>query len=205
MDTIDLIGSTMGLGFVAGFRLYATILALGLAIRFDWLHLGAAAQPLHVLAHPAVLIAAGVAAVVEFFADKIPWVDSFWDSFHTIIRPIGAVVVAATVLGPIDPALKLTLIILCGGMAFASHSTKAATRLAVNHSPEPFTNIGASLAEDVFAPFGIWLSLSHPLFTLGLVIVFLGAFIWIMPKIVRMIRSRIARVRRWFGSEPARG
>ncbi|HTW64803.1 MAG TPA: DUF4126 domain-containing protein [Bryobacteraceae bacterium] len=197
METIELIGSTMGLSFVAGVRLYATVLALGLAIRFDLLHLGTIGEPLRVLAHPAVLIAAGLAYLAEFFADKIPWVDSIWDSFHTFIRPVGAAVLAAAVLGDMNPVLKLTLIILCGGVAFASHSSKAAARLVVNHSPEPFTNIGASLAEDTFAPFGVWLSISHPLLVLGLVLAFLGGFVWVMPKVFRSIRARIVAVGEW--------
>src|ERR1700733_903904 len=160
METIELIGVTMGLGFIAGIRLYATVLALGLAIRLEWLHLGAIGKPLEILAHPAVLIAAGLAYFVEFFADKIPWVDTLWDCFHTFIRPIGAAILAATVLGSVDPVLKLTLILLCGGVAFASHSSKAAVRLVVNHSPEPFTNIGMSLVEDALAPLGVWLSVT---------------------------------------------
>jgi len=159
METIALIGSTMGLAFVAGVRLYATVLALGLAIRFNLLHLGTVGEPLRVLSHSAVLVAAGLAYLAEFFADKIPWVDSVWDSFHTFIRPMGAAILAADVLGDINPVLKILLIIVCGGVAFASHSSKAAARLVVNHSPEPFTNIGISLIEDAFVPFGVWLSL----------------------------------------------
>lgn len=197
MDTVALIGSAMGLGFVAGVRLYATILALGLAIRFHWIHLSAAAEPLSILAHPAILIAAAVAYLAEFFADKVPWVDSAWDSIHTFIRPIGAAVIAAAALGDVNPVLKLTLIILCGGMALASHSSKAATRLAINHSPEPFTNIGMSLAEDMLAPVGIWLSLRHPVFVLCLVLSFLAAFAWVAPKIFRLIRGRLLALRGW--------
>jgi hypothetical protein len=207
MDTIQLIGATMGLGFVAGIRLYATVLALGLAIRFGWLHPGAVGAPLEILAHPAVLTAAGVAYLAEFLADKIPWIDSVWDTFHTLIRPIGAAVLAATVLGDINPVVRLTLILLCGGVAFASHSSKAAIRLVVNHSPEPFTNIGLSLAGDVLAPFGVWLSLSHPVFVLLVVLTFLTGFVWLMPKVFRSMRLQIAALLAWFrtGGRPRRG
>lgn len=197
METIQLIGSTMGLCFVAGIRLYATVLALGLAIRFDLLHLGAMGEPLRVLAHPAVLLAAGLAYFAEFLADKIQWVDTVWDSFHTIIRPAGAAILAADILGNINPVLKLTLIILCGGVAFASHSSKAAARLVVNHSPEPFTNIGISLAEDTFTPFGVWLSLSHPLIVLSLILPYLVVFVWLMPKVFRSVRFRLVAVWTW--------
>jgi hypothetical protein len=197
METVELIGSTMGLGFIAGIRLYDTVLALGLAIRFELLHLSAGTEQLQILANPAVLIAAGIAYLAEFFIDKIPWVDSVWDSFHTFIRPIGAAILAATVFGSIDPALRLTLIVLCGGVAFASHSSKATVRLVLNHSPEPVTNIGASLAEDAFAPFGVWLSLSHPLIVLPLVLTFLAGFVWVMPKVFRSTRLQLVALRTW--------
>ena len=199
MDTIELIGATMGLGFVAGVRLYATILTLGLAIRFGWFHPGPMAADLRVLAEPVVLIAAGVACAIEFFADKVAWVDSIWDSFHAFIRPIGAVVVSAAVLGSFDPVLKVTLIILCGGVAFASHSTKAATRLLVNHSPEPFSNVAVSLAEDALVPFGVWLSLRHPRIVLGLVLAFLVVFIWAAPRVFRAVRLQFVAFMIWLG------
>jgi hypothetical protein len=199
VDTLELIGSTMGLGFVAGVRLYATILTLGLAIRFGWFHPGPMAEPLRVLAEPIVLIAAGVACAIEFLADKVPWVDSIWDSFHAFIRPIGAVVVSAAVLGSFDPALKVTLIILCGGVAFASHSTKAATRLLINHSPEPFSNVAMSLAEDALVPFGVWLSLRHPQLVFALVLIFLAVFIWIAPRVFRAVRLQFVGLSIWLG------
>ena len=199
MDTFELIGSTMGLGFLAGVRLYATILTLGLAIRFGWFHPGPAAEQLRILAEPMVLIAAGIACSIEFFADKVAWVDSIWDSFHAFIRPIGAVVVSAAVLGSFDPKLKVTLIILCGGVAFASHSSKAATRLLINHSPEPFSNIGISLADDALIPFGVWLSLRHPQIVFGLVVVFLLIFIWVAPKVFRAVRLQLVGLWIWLG------
>lgn len=199
MDTIQLIGSTMGLGFLAGIRLYATVLALGLAVRFQWIHPAGSWGSLQILGHPAVLAVAALGCVAEFFADKIPWVDSVWDSFHTFIRPIGAAVLAGAVLVPVDPPLRLALILLCGGVALASHSSKATARLAANHSPEPFTNIGMSLIGDVLAPFGVWLSLKHPLIVLTLVLIFLGVFAWFAPKIVRAVRTRVRAVKGFFG------
>jgi hypothetical protein len=199
VDTIELIGSTMGLGFLAGVRLYATILTLGLAIRFGWFHPEPMAAQLRILAEPMVLIAAGVACAIEFFADKVAWVDSIWDSFHAFIRPIGAVVVSAAVLGSFDPVLKVTLIVLCGGVAFASHSSKAATRLLVNHSPEPFSNIAISLAEDALVPFGVWLSLRHPRIVLALVLTFLVVFLWAAPKVFRAVRLQFVAFMIWLG------
>jgi hypothetical protein len=199
MDTLELIGSTMGLGFLAGIRLYATVFALGVAIRFGWFHPGSNGSGLLVLAHPAVLIASGLACLVEFFADKVPWVDSLWDSFHTFIRPIGAVLLAAASLGNFDPAVKATLMILCGGVALASTGSKASTRLAVNHSPEPFSNIGLSLIEDALIPFGVWISLKHPEVAMAFVSIFLGVFLWLAPKAFRSMRLRWVALWVWLG------
>ena len=199
MDTLELIGSTMGLGFLAGIRLYATVFALGLAIRMGWFHPGPGGAGLMILAHPAVLIASGLACLLEFFADKVPWVDSLWDSFHTIIRPVGAVLLASAALGNFDPAVKATLMILCGGVALASTGSKASTRLAVNHSPEPFSNIGLSLIEDAIIPVGMWISLKHPEIAMAFVSVFLGFFLWFAPKIFRSVRLRWIALKIWLG------
>lgn len=195
MDAISLLGTTLGLGFAAGLRLYATVLGLGLALRFHWLTLPEAMQPLEVLSHPAVLIAAGVAYALEFVSDKIPWVDSLWDTVHTVIRPVGAAVLAATAFGQLDPVLKTVLVLATGGVALSSHASKAATRLAVNQSPEPFSNIALSLLGDLMAPAGLWLAFAHPVLTFSLVAVFLIAFFWLAAKIVSMLRSGWARLK----------
>jgi Domain of unknown function (DUF4126) len=196
MDTIDLIGSAMGVGFVSGIRLYLTILTLGLAIHFDKFHLNPGQAHLAILGTWPVLIAAGVACLAEFFADKIPLVDSVWDSFHTFIRPIGAVILSASLLGSVDPVLKLVLVILAGGVALAGHSSKAAARVAINHSPEPFTNVGASLAGDVFTPVGLWLSFHYPVLVLVLLVIFLAVFAWLAPKVFRALSMPVAAFRR---------
>lgn len=203
MDTLELIGSTMGLGFLAGIRLYATVFALGLAIRYGWFHPGPGAAGLMILAHPAVLIASGSACLVEFTADKVPWVDSMWDSFHTFIRPVGAVLLASAALGNFDPAVRATLMILCGGVALASTGSKASTRLAVNHSPEPFSNIALSLAEDALIPIGMWISLKHPEIAMALISIFLGVFLWLAPKIFRSVRLRWVALRVWLSGKPS--
>lgn len=195
MDTIQLLGSTLGFGFAAGIRLYATVLALGLAIRFDWYRLAPGQEHLRVLADPIVIAIAGLACLIEFASDKIPWVDSLWDSFHTIIRPVGAALLAVGALGSAEPATRVILVILCGGVAFASHSSKAATRLAVNHSPEPFSNIALSLFEDGLAPFAVWLAVNHPLAASLLVALFLAGFAWVAPKVFRIVRLELVALR----------
>jgi hypothetical protein len=177
----------MGLGLLAGIRLYATVFALGLAIRMGWFMPSATFANLGVLAETPVLAVSGLAFAVEFLADKVPWIDSIWDSVHTFIRPIGAAVLGATALGSLSPSMTVLIALLCGGVAFTGHTSKAATRLAANHSPEPFTNIGLSLAEELAVPAGLWLSFEHPLIALTVVVTFLAFFMWLSPKIFRLL------------------
>lgn len=195
MDALTTLATTMGLGFAAGLRLYATILGLGLALKFQLLQLPQAMRELELLAHPLVLTGAGIAYVIEFISDKIPWVDSIWDAVHTVIRPVGAAVLASTALATVDPLTKWMLVLLCGGVALSTHTTKAATRLAVNQSPEPFSNWGLSLLGDFTAPAILLLTATHPLIVFGFVLVFLIAFIWLFSRLLRWIRSGLARWR----------
>jgi hypothetical protein len=181
MDVLQMLGSTLGLGLLAGIRLYATVFALGLIVRFHWINMPAGFD---VLGHTWVLITAGVACLAEFLADKIPWVDTAWDSVHTFIRPIGAALLGTAAFSEADPALKTVIALLCGGIAFTGHSSKAATRFAVNHSPEPFSNWGLSLMEDAVVPVGIWIAVAHPIVSLGIVAVFLVVFVWLSRKIL---------------------
>ncbi len=201
MDTLQLLGSTLGLSFLAGMRLYATVLALGLGIRYHLFHLPQALGGLEVLAHPTVLVVAGVAFVAEFVADKIPWFDSLWDSIHTFIRPIGAALLGAAALGQMDPPIRVALALLCGGVALTSHSSKAATRVVVNHSPEPFSNIALSLAGDVAAPAGVWVAMNHPLIALAVVIVGVVIALLLVRVIVRKLRSVLVRLGFFGGPE----
>lgn len=194
MDTLQLLGSTLGISFLAGIRLYATVLALGLSIRFGLFHPPAALSGLEVLAHPAVLVIAGVAFVAEFIADKIPWFDTLWDSVHTFIRPVGAALLGATALGTMDPKLRIVIAILCGGVALTSHSSKAATRVIANHSPEPFSNIGLSLAGDVATPLGLWFTLHHPVIMLVVVAIAVVIFAILARAIIGKLRSVLARL-----------
>jgi hypothetical protein len=197
-DTIQTLGSALGLGFLAGIRLYATVLGLGLAIRFGILHLSQSMSGLNVLAETPVLLIAGVGFLAEFFADKIPWLDSAWDGLHTFIRPVGAVFLGATALGHVDPVTQMAVGLLAGGVALTGHSAKAATRFTVNHSPEPFTNIGLSLLGDMAVPAGLWLTFEHPEIMLGAVIVFLIVFAAVAPRVLRFLRLEWLAVRSLF-------
>jgi hypothetical protein len=194
METIAQLGTLLGIGLASGFRLYATVLALGLGIRLGWLDLDPRFEHLRVLASWQVLVPAGFAFLMEFVADKIAWVDSFWDSFHTLIRPIGAALLAATAIGTIDSPAALGLALLTGGVALTGHTAKAGARLMVNHSPEPFSNIGVSFAEEGMVLFAIWLAVEHPLMMLGALAVFLALFIWLVPKLFRLIRNSLRAV-----------
>ena len=201
METLNLLGSTMGLGLVSGLNLYATVLTVGLGIRFGLITLNAELQGLEVLANPYVLVAAGILFVVEFLADKIPWVDSIWDTIHTFIRPLGAAVLGATAIGAVNAETAI-IAALCAGISLSGHSAKAGTRLLANHSPEPFSNIALSLIEDVLVVFGSWLALAHPAIMLAIAVAFLIAFSWFAPKAFRLIRveylATLALLKRWF-------
>jgi hypothetical protein len=206
MDTIELLGSAMGLGLLAGIRLYATVFCLGLAINLGWFQLSPAFSHLSVLAETPVLLLSGAACVAEFLADKIPWFDSLWDSVHTFIRPAGAAALGVTALGTFDPATKFMIALLCGGVAFTGHTTKAAARLAVNHSPEPFSNWALSLGEDLVVPAGLWIAFQHPAIFLAIASAFIAVFLWLSPKIFRLLHVSWVALRsllgRWFGAAP---
>ena len=169
------------LAWGAGLRAYAVIFAVGLAGYLGYLELPG---HLDVLQHPLVLAASGFMTLVEFFADKLPWLDSLWDAAHTFIRiPAGAALVAA-MFGDSGAAVAVAAAILGGTLAAGAHFAKAGARAAINTSPEPFSNWAASLSEDALVPFGLWLAFAHPvaffvllaLFVLAAVL--LGRLVW---------------------------
>jgi hypothetical protein len=177
---------TMGVAWASGINLYATILTLGLLSYNQQINLP---PDLVIITHPLVITAAGLMYLVEFFADKIPGVDTAWDGIHTFIRiPAGALLAAATV-GDINPAMEIAAGILGAGLATSTHVTKAGTRVLINTSPEPFSNWGASLGEDVAVIGGIWMCLNHPVLSLIILVLSIGLMIWILPKIWRGIKK----------------
>jgi hypothetical protein len=195
MDAIATLGTLLGLALVSGVRLYSTILAVGLGIRWEFFTLPPALSSLAVLGETPILLLAGAIYTIEFVADKIPWVDSLWDSVHTFIRPLGAGLLAATAMGEVNPVVKVGAALLCGGVALSSHSTKAGTRIVANHSPEPFSNIGLSLAEDGIVLGGVWLAVNYPLVALGIAVAAVGLAIWLIPRIIRLVRRQGASIR----------
>jgi hypothetical protein len=207
MESVQSAGALLGLGLLSGIRLYLTVFALGLIVRFQWFTLPFPAEHLQALASTPVLILSGLACALEFVADKIPWVDSLWDSIHTFVRPIGAALLGFAILDGSDPSTQVMLSLLAGGVAFTGHASKAGTRLTVNHSPEPFSNMLLSIGEDILVPFGIWFTLQNPILMLAIVIAFSALFVWLAPKLYRILRLEwtafLALVRRWFGGGDA--
>lgn len=195
MEAITLIGTIFGLGFVSGLNLYATVLTVGLFVRLNLVTLPESMQDLAILGHPTVMLVAGVLFGIEFVADKIPWVDSSWDSIHTLIRPVGAAVMGGYALTGADPATETALALACGGVALTSHTTKASTRVVANASPEPFSNAFLSVFEDVIVVVGVGLTFLLPLIMLALVIVFILVFIWLSPRLYRLIKGCAGKVR----------
>jgi hypothetical protein len=182
---LDTLGLAMGLAWTSGLNLYATVAALGLASRMGLVQLP---PDLLVLADPLVIAVACLMYVVEFFADKVPYIDNGWDLLHTFIRVPAGALLAARALGEMNPALELAAMLAGGTVALAAHGTKAAARVAINASPEPISNWFASIGEDLTVLFGIWLVFQHPLVMLALVAAFVGVVAWLTPKLYRLVR-----------------
>src|SRR3989440_10810330 len=191
MDRLHLLSVALGLAALAGLNLYLTVFATGLAIHYHWIALGPEYQSLAVLGDPIVIAISGTLFALEFFADKIPWIDSMWDAVHTIIRPVGAVLLAIQVLGHPSPAFAVIVALLAGTTALAAHTAKAATRLVSNTSPEPFSNIGLSLGEDAAVLGGLALVHFNPVLALIIFLICIGAFFYFAPRILRAMKVKI--------------
>jgi hypothetical protein len=191
VQKLDLLAVALSLACLAGINLYLTVFVTGLAIHFHWITLAPAYQSLEVLGHPAIITVAGILYLLEFFADKIPWIDSAWDAVHTVIRPIGGALLAIQVLGHPSPALTVIAALLAGGTSLIAHTAKAATRLAANTSPEPFSNIGLSLGEDAGVLGGLALVHFNPLLALLILLLGIAAFVYFAPKILRAMKAKI--------------
>lgn len=194
MQILDQIGVALGLATLAGLNLYLTVFIAGLAVRFHWIELSGAYENLAVLGNPWVMGVAGALFAIEFFADKVPWVDSTWDAVHTIVRPAGGIFLALAALGQMDPAMTVVAALLAGGAALATHSTKASTRLLLNTSPEPVSNSVASVAEDGLVLGGLGLIGMAPIVALVLftlvVIMCIVITRWLWKKVSGLRRKR---------------
>lgn len=200
MDILNTLAVALGFATLAGLNLYLTVFVTGLAIRMDWLQLSSQYEQLSVLGSDAVLIAAGIFFALEFFSDKIPWVDSFWDAVHTLIRPVGGGLLAIQTLGTTDPAFDVIIGLLAGSTTLVTHGFKAGTRLAVNASPEPFSNVAVSTAEDVAVVAGLGLMAWNPLVAAIVFLTFIGFAIWATPRLFRRSKAFLWAVWHKLGS-----
>lgn len=187
MDLITL-GRTLGFSFAAGVNLYATVAILGLASRYGWVSLPPQFQAFN---NDVVITVAIVMYLVEFFADKIPYVDTVWDIVHTAIRPVGGALIAVTTLGDASPTVEALIALLGGTVAAGSHLTKTSTRAAANTSPEPFSNWILSIGEDLFVVGLGYLALQHPVAALVVATALLALIVLFAAVIIRSVR-------RWF-------
>jgi hypothetical protein len=183
---INTLALTMGVAWASGINLYAALLTLGVLGSTGNITLP---PDLLILTNPLIMTAAGIMFAVEFFTDKIPGIDTAWDSLHTFIRIPAGALLAAGAVGEVSPAVTIAAAILGGGLAAGSHAVKAGSRVMINTSPEPFSNWAVSLAEDFTVIAGIWAALHHPLLFLGLLVLFLLLMIWILPRIWRGVKK----------------
>ena len=195
-DLTNTLALTLGAGWASGINLYAAILVLGFLGATGRMDLP---QGLDVLSDPLVMLAAGAMYLVEFFTDKIPGVDTAWDTLHTFIRIPAGAMLAAGAVGDVGVGAELAAALLGGGMAAASHAAKAGTRVLINTSPEPFTNWTASVVEDFAVVGGLLTAISHPVVFLVLLVLFFALLIWLLPKLWRGIKRVFGAVARLFG------
>ena len=191
MDSLATIAIALGAGWASGLNAYAAALVLGAAQRFGVLTLP---HDLQVLASPWVMAVAGLLFVLNFFADKIPYVDSVNDALHTFVRVPAGALLAYGAAGQLSPEVAVIVGLLGGTLAAGTHVAKAGTRALLNASPEPFSNIAASLAEDVSVFGGLILAISHPITFLCILAVFVVALIWLLPKLIRLAMSSFRRL-----------
>ena len=185
MNPIETLGLALGAGFSSGLNLYATIATLGLLERFGVIHLP---PSLHGLSHSAVLGIAVVLYVLEFFADKIPYIDTAWDVIHTFIRPPAAAFLAFSAAGAAPAEWRWGAALLAGGIALTSHGTKASARAAVNTTPEPFSNWILSFGEDALAVWLTWMATVHPVATTAIVVALLALSAYLLFHLFRFAR-----------------
>lgn len=199
MSPVDIFALTLGTSFAAGLNVYAVLAAAGLFQRLGVVSLPPA---LEVLAHPLVLGLTTVLFVVEFVADKVPYLDNIWDAVHTFIRPAAAVVLGVAAMGEMDPLWQVLAAIASGTVALTAHGAKASTRAAVNTSPEPFSNTAFSLGEDAASIGLTWLAVTHPLIAGAIALVLVIVAVWVMRRLYHFVRSTLRGAVQLFRGRP---
>lgn len=196
MDAVSSFALASGLSWASGFRLYATVCVVGLLSYFNYLPLP---QSLAILSHPVVIGVAGLLMVVEFLADKIPYVDSTWDAIQTFIRIPAGALLAMGAMNSADPMITTIAGLLGGSVAGITHATKAGSRALINTSPEPVSNITTSLGEDGLWLGGGWLALFHPAIFIGVLALLMVVMLWMLPKLWRGLRLLLQKIRNLTG------
>jgi len=186
MESLQALALAVGGGWATGLNLYLTAAALGIAHRLHWIILPG---QLDILSNPIVIFFAVLLYLIEFVIDKIPFLDSAWDSVHTIIRPAGGAALASMAFSGSPESLQYTVAAIAGAASLNAHLGKAGTRVVINTSPEPFSNSAASVAEDGIVLGMLWLVFNHPMIALATVIAFAALIIWLIPKIFRFIKK----------------
>ena len=184
MDIISNLGTMLGASWASGINLYMTVAALGLMDRFGAINLPG---NLEVLSNPLIITVAIIMYLIEFLADKIPYVDSAWDSIHTIVRPAGSSMMAYMAFSQSPEAIQISAALLSGGIALDAHLTKATARVAINTSPEPITNSIASVTEDGLVAVALWLVVTHPLIAALLVVSFIVFSVWFLKVMYKFV------------------
>lgn len=198
MGVMEIIGVAGSVSLLAGWRLYLCVFATGLAMRLDAIPVPEHLASLAVLENPWVMGIATVAALCEFFADKVMWLDSVWDAVHTFVRPVGGALLALAIVDPSDPATQVIAFLLGGGAAFAAHAGKAGARGVVNTSPEPVSNVAVSTVEDVATAGLLWAAYEYPYVAGGIALALLALTVWLL-----LLARRV--VRRFFGHRDRAG
>ena len=191
MNPLQTLGLALGAGFSSGLNLYATVATLGVLQRFGVIHLPPA---LAIVAHPIVLGMAIALYIIEFLADKVPYLDTIWDALHTFIRPPAAAVLAYGAAAAAPPQWRWAAALLAGGVALTSHTAKASTRAAVNTVPEPFSNWALSIGEDLLAVWLTWFTAAHPVATIVIVIALLILCTFLLYYFFRFVRAALAKL-----------
>ncbi len=196
MSAVELVGLAASFSLLAGWRLYACVAIMGLAMRLDLIDAPSNIPSLEALANPWVIGAASFGALAELLADKVMWLDSLWDGVHTFIRPVGGALLALAIVDASDPVWQIVALLLGGGAALLSHGAKSGTRALVNTSPEPFSNLAVSTVEDVVTFGGLWLALTYPEMAIVVAVILLALCTTIVVASWRLL----AKVRRWMSS-----
>ena len=193
MGIMEIIGVAGSVSLLAGWRLYLCLFATGLAMRLGALPLPEHLAALDVLANPWVMGVAALAALAEFLADKVMWLDSAWDAVHTFVRPVGGALLALAIVDPSDPATQVIAFVLGGGAAFAAHAGKAGARGVVNASPEPVSNIAVSSVEDVATAGLLWVAYEYPYAAGAIALALLALTVWLLMMARRVLRRIFGR------------